>query len=107
MFVNCLVKQSTICFVVFAILLLNVMDLLSMVEVLYWIDHVWFSKECVCCACDPIERLDAPSMCFCMSEVISSFRSLRAGSLVFESWITGVCSPYVVYLCDFAYYVFG
>ena len=25
----------------------------------------------------------------------------------FESWITGVCSPYVISLCDFAYYVFG
>ena len=36
-----------------------------------------------------------------MSEVISSFRSLRA------SWITGVCSPYVISLSDFAYYVFG
>ena len=24
-----------------------------------------------------------------------------------ESWITGVCSPYVIYLSDFAYYVFG
>ena len=24
----------------------------------------------------------------------------------FESWITG-CSPYVISLCDFAYYVFG
>ena len=24
---------------------------------------------------------------------------------MFESWITGVFSPYVVYLCDFAYYV--
>ena len=35
-----------------------------------------------------------------MSEVISSFRSLRAGSQVF-------CSPYVIYLSDFAYYVFG
>ena len=23
----------------------------------------------------------------------------------FESWITGICSPYVVYLCTFAYYV--
>ena len=23
----------------------------------------------------------------------------------FESWITGVCSPVVVSLCDFAYYV--
>ena len=35
-----------------------------------------------------------------MSEVISSF-------LEFESWITGVCSPYVIFLSDFAYYVFG
>ena len=29
-----------------------------------WIDHVWFSIECVCCACGPNERLDAPSICF-------------------------------------------
>ena len=41
---------------------------------LCWIDHVWSSKECVCCACDPNER---------------------------------VCSPYVISLSDFAYYVFG
>ena len=40
---------------------------------------------------------------FFMSEVISSFRSLRLN----ESWITGVCSPYVISLSDFAYYVFG
>ena len=33
-------------------------------EVLYWIDDVWSSKECVCCVCDPSERLDAPSICF-------------------------------------------
>ena len=26
---------------------------------LCWIDHVWSSKECVCCACDPSERLSA------------------------------------------------
>ena len=26
---------------------------------------------------------------------------------VFESWITGVCSLYVVSLCDFVYYVVG
>ena len=25
----------------------------------------------------------------------------------FESWITGVCSPYVISLSDFAYYLFG
>ena len=36
-------------------------------------------------------------MCFCMSEVISSFRSLGARSHVFA---------YVISLCDFAY-VFG
>ena len=35
-----------------------------------------------------------------MSEVISSFKSVRVGSQVF-------CSPYVVSLCDFAYYVVG
>ena len=40
-----------------SILLLNVMELL---EVLYWIDHVWYSIECVCCACGHSERLDAP-----------------------------------------------
>ena len=27
-------------------------------EVLYWIDHVWSSIECVCCTCSPSERLD-------------------------------------------------
>ena len=26
--------------------------------------YVWSSKECVCCICDPSERLDAPSICF-------------------------------------------
>ena len=81
----CFVKQFAICLDVCAILLLNVMDLLS-VKVLYWIDHVWSSKECMCCACDTSERLDAPSICsfvvFFMSEVISSFMS--------ERWITGV-----------------
>ena len=33
------------------------------VVVLCWIDHVWPSKECVCCACDPNERLSVPSIC--------------------------------------------
>ena len=28
--------------------------------VLCWIDHVLSSKEGVCCACDPNERLGAP-----------------------------------------------
>ena len=64
-FVNCLVKQFAMCVGVVAILLLNVMDVLSVcVVVLCWIDHVWSSKECVCCACDPNERLSASSICF-------------------------------------------
>ena len=33
-----------------------------LLEVLYCIDHVWSSKECVCCACDPSKHLDAPSI---------------------------------------------
>ena len=33
-------------------------------QVPYGIDHVWSSIECVCCVCGPIERLDAPSICF-------------------------------------------
>ena len=35
-------------------------------------------------------------LCFCMSEVNSSFMSL----------ITGICSHYVIPLCDFAYDLF-
>ena len=79
---------------VVAILLLNVMEV--WVEVLCWIDHVWSSKECVCCACDTSVHISVPSiclcfcmsvhlsvpsicLCFCMSEVLSSFKSLRAG----------------------------
>ena len=60
-FVNCLVKQFAMCVGVVAILLLNVM---VCVVVLCWIDHVWSSKEYVCCACDPNEHLSAPSICF-------------------------------------------
>ena len=63
LFVNCLVKQFAMCLGVVANLLLNVMDVFSVV-VLYLIDHVWSSKECVCCACDPNERLSVPSICF-------------------------------------------
>ena len=37
-----------------------------LLEVLYWIDHVWSSKEGVCCACDYSERLEAPSIMFCL-----------------------------------------
>ena len=50
----------------------------------------------MCCACDPSERLGVPSicfvcLCFCMSEVISSFRSLRARSQVFALLMLFLC----------------
>ena len=39
------------------------------------------------------------------------FMVLYVGSYLltyeFENWITNVCSPYVISLCDFAYNVFG
>ena len=57
------------------------------VEVLCWIDRVWSSTECACCACDPSVHLRVSSMCFVYVFVcrkfISSFKSLRAGSQVF------------------------
>ena len=33
-------------------------------EVLSWIDHVWSSKECLCCACDPSVHIDVPYIGF-------------------------------------------
>ena len=53
---------------------------------LCWIYRVWPSKECVCCFCDPSVHLESRCsfhrFCVCMSEVISSFKSLIAGSQV-------------------------
>ena len=78
-FVNYLVKQFAICFGVVAIFLLNVMEVFSVCG--------GALLDIPCGACDPNERLDAPSigfvLCFCMSDVHSSFKSLRAGSQVF------------------------
>ena len=54
------------------------------VEVLCWIDRVWSSKECACCACDHSVHLSVTSIGLCM-----------------------FCFCYVVSLCDFAYYVVG
>ena len=56
---------------------------------------VWSSRECACCACDPSVHLSVPSigfcLCFCMSEVISSFKSLRTGSHVFSFPMLFLC----------------
>ena len=73
------------------------------VEVLCWIDHVWSSKEYACCDCDPSVHLSVPYISFVYVLYVGSFILISE----FESWITGVCSPYVVSLCDFAYYVVG
>ena len=60
-----------------------------------WIDRVWSSKECACCACDRIVHLSVPSIgfvyVFCMSEVICTFKSLRAGSQVFTLLMLSLC----------------
>ena len=64
-FVNCLVKQLTICLGVFAVLLLNVMDLFSVAGgALLDRPCMVFQTMCVCCACacDLSERLDVPSI---------------------------------------------
>ena len=54
-----------------------------------------FHRMCVFCASGPSERLDAPSICFClrfcMLEVISSFMSLRTGSQVFALLMVFLC----------------
>ena len=59
---------------------------------LCWIDHVWYSKECVCCACDLSVRLDAPSICFvCVFVCRKLSPQLRAGSQVFALLMLFLC----------------
>ena len=66
------------------------------VVVLCWIDHVWFSEECVCCACDPNERLSAPSIWFvcvlyaCMSGTRGSGVLSSTGDVLVRG-VGGVC----------------
>ena len=64
MIVNCLVKQFVICLGVVVILLGNIMEVLLWMEVLCWIDRVWSSKQCACCASDPIVHLSVPFIDF-------------------------------------------
>ena len=56
MFVNCLLKQFTMCLGVVAILLFNVMEVFSVGG-----GALWSSKKCACCACDPSVHLSVPS----------------------------------------------
>ena len=55
----------------------------------------------MCCACDPSVHLSVRSICLFVSLSVGSYLLIQE----FERWITGVCSPYVVSLGDFAYYV--
>ena len=96
-FVNCLVKQLALCLGVVAILLLNVMDGCSF-DGGALLDRpcMVFHRMCVLCLLSKCASKCSCHMlcfCFCMSEV--------------ETWITSVCSPYVVSLGDIAYYVVG
>ena len=72
-FVNCLMKQFAMCLGVVAVLLLNAMDVLVWVEVLNWIDRVWSSTECACCACDPSVPLSVPSICLFVFLYVGSY----------------------------------
>ena len=96
-FLNCLVKQFAMCLGVVAIILLvNVMEVFSVRGGALLIRPCMvFQRVCVCCACDPNEHLSGPSimlcLCFCMSESIASFRSLRAGSQVFALLMLFIC----------------
>ena len=69
-FVNCLVKQFAMCLGVVAILLLNVMDVFSVCGGAL-LDRP--CMVCVCCACDPNERLSAPSICLFVFLYVGSY----------------------------------
>ena len=44
-----------------------------LMEVLCWIDRVWSSKECACCACDPSVHLSVPSIGFVCVLCVGSY----------------------------------
>ena len=54
-------------FVCGVIWLLNVMNLISVLKLLCWIDHVWSLKESVCGANDPSVHLE----CVCVCRMLS------------------------------------
>ena len=94
-FVNCFVKQFAMCLGVVAILLLNVMDVFSVGgSTLLDRPCMVFQRMCVLCL-----RSQCASKCsfhmfclyLCMSEVISSFKSLRAGLQLFSLRMLFLC----------------
>ena len=94
-FVNCLVKQFAMCLGVVAILLLTVNDVYSVGGGALLDRPCMVFKKSACCACDSSVHLSVLSIgficVFCMSEVISSFKSLRTGSEVFALLMMFLC----------------
>ena len=94
-FVNCLVKQFAICLGVVVILLLNLLEVFS-VGGGGLLDRpcMVFQRVCVLCLlsqCASKCFFHRLCLCFCMLEVISSFKSLRAGSQVFALLMLFLC----------------
>ena len=82
-FVNCLVKQFAMCLGMVSVLLLNVMDVFNVGGgALLDIPCMVYHRMCVLCLWSKCS-FHMFCLCCCMSEVISSFKSLRAGSQVF------------------------
>ena len=94
-FMNCLVKQFAMWLGVVAILLLNVMDVFSVGGcALLYRPCMIFQIMCVLCLwsqCASMCSFHRFCLCFCMSEVISSFNSLRVGSPVFALLMMFLC----------------
>ena len=94
-FVNCLVKQLAICMGVFAILLLNVLELLCVVGgALLDIPCMVFQGTCVLCLWSQCaSKCSFHRFCLCvrMSKVIPSFTSLRVGSHVIALFMLFLC----------------
>ena len=64
------------------------------VEVLYWINRICLPKNVCVVSVIPVciyVFLSYVCLCFCMSEVISSCRSSRAGSHVFSLLMLFLC----------------
>ena len=79
-FVKCLVKQFAICLGVFAILLLNVMDVLSVVGGALLVRPCMVLKI-MCVLCHTSERLDGPYICLvCIFVCLNSY-SCRTGDI--------------------------
>ena len=86
-FVNCLLKQFAICLGVVAVVLLNVMEVFSVGgSALLDRPCMVFQRMCVLCLwsqCASKGLFHRFYLFFSMSEVILSFKSLKAGSQVF------------------------